>query len=440
MQAELFNYIALAVFMIALVHTFASKWFEQLAHKYPKHQGLYHLLAEVEIVFGFWAFILVGIAWALQGKQEVLDYLNQRNFTEALFVAVMMIVSASQPILQFSNFLIGLISKVFSKLLNIHRSLSLYWVVMGLVPLLGSLITEPAAITIAAIILAKRFMQQDTCIKFKYATLATLFLNISIGGTLTAFAAPPVLMVASAWGWDNLFMLKTFGIKAGIAVFINASLLTIYFRKTILEQYSQPKQQTSSLYLNEQLSKNEQSNLKTPYSIILIHLLFLAGIVASAHYTVVFIGLFLLFLGITQAYQQYQSRLLLKEGLLVGFFLAGLIVLGGYQQWWLESVLTSLNTNYANHATWVTLPLSAVTDNAAIAYLASLVNGLSDTFKYNLMVGALSAGGLTLIANAPNLVGFSLLKEHFAQQAVQPLYLMVAALIPTCVALICFLA
>jgi NAD(P)H dehydrogenase (quinone) len=33
--------------------------FELLAHRHPRHAGLFHLLGEVEVVFGFWAFVLM---------------------------------------------------------------------------------------------------------------------------------------------------------------------------------------------------------------------------------------------------------------------------------------------------------------------------------------------------------------------------------------------
>ena len=56
--------VAAALFAVALVHTFAAKQFERLSHRYPRHAGLFHLLGEVEVVFGFWAIVLV-LAMAL---------------------------------------------------------------------------------------------------------------------------------------------------------------------------------------------------------------------------------------------------------------------------------------------------------------------------------------------------------------------------------------
>jgi hypothetical protein len=139
-----------------------------------------------------------------------------------------------------------------------------------------------------------------------------------------------------------------------------------------------------------------------PPLVSLIHLAFLAAVVLLAHHPVLFLGLFLLFLGFTQAYQRYQDPLILKEGLLVGFFLAGLVVLGGMQQWWLQPIVSSLAPTALFFGA---LGLTAVTDNAALTYLGSLIAGLSEHAKYMLVAGAVAGGGLTVIANAPNPAG-----------------------------------
>lgn len=64
MTDQLIQSIAAALFAAALLHTFATKLFHTLAHRHPRHAGLFHLLGEVEVVFGFWAMILV-VAMAL---------------------------------------------------------------------------------------------------------------------------------------------------------------------------------------------------------------------------------------------------------------------------------------------------------------------------------------------------------------------------------------
>ena len=82
--------------------------------------------------------------------------------------------------------------------------------------------------------------------------------------------------------------------------------------------------------------------------------------------------------------------------------------------------------------------LTAFTDNAALTYLGSLVEGLSDEFKIALVAGAVTGGGLTVIANAPNPAGISILREHFSENTINPVGLFLGALLPTCISVIAF--
>ena len=146
-------------------------------------------------------------------------------------------------------------------------------------------------------------------------------------------------------------------------------------------------------------------------------------------------GLFLLFLGLAEAYRRHHHRLILREGLMVAFFLAGLVVLGGQQRWWLQDVLSRLDESTLFYGA---AALTAITDNAALTYLGSLVEGVSDQYKYSLVAGAVAGGGLTVIANAPNPAGFAILKDHFEDKSINPFGLFFAALPPTLVAIACF--
>lgn len=412
------QHVGAALFAIAVIHTFSTKFFEKLAHRQPAHAGLWHLLGEVEVVFGFWAMVLMVFLFFALGQHQAVTYLDTRNFTEPLFVFVIMVVAGTRPILQAAGDAVNTLARA----VPLPGALTFYLVVLVLVPLLGSFITEPAAMTLAALLLRDRIFGAPVSLRLKYATLGVLFVNVSIGGTLTHFAAPPVLMVASTWQWDLLFMLGHFGWKAALAVGINALGATLLFRRELarLQPYRSSQQPTA---------------LRAPWSVIAVHLVFLAGVVVFAHHPSVFLPLLLFFLGFVTAYARYQDPPMLKEGMLVGFFLGGLVVLGGLQQWWLQPLLTRMD---ATAVFFGATALTAITDNAALTYLGSLVQGLSPEFKYALVAGAVSGGGLTVIANAPNPAGLALLRQGFDDGAVHPLGLLGAALLPTAVAMSCF--
>ncbi|HVK33845.1 MAG TPA: putative Na+/H+ antiporter [Burkholderiaceae bacterium] len=414
MSAGTLQWIAAALFAVALLHTFSTKFFERLAHERPAHAGIWHLLGEVEVVFGFWAMVLIVAIGLMAGRGEATEYLDSRNFTEPMFVFVIMVVAGSRAILLMAKRLVLAVATF----VPLPGALGFYAVALSLVPLLGSLITEPAAMTLAALMLRDRVFAAGVSNRLKYATLGVLFVNVSIGGTLTAFAAPPVLMVAAKWQWDGLYMLTHFGWKAALAVLVNALVTAMLFRAELAR-----------------LARRTAEEETMPAPVLAIHLAFLAGIVAFAHHPPVFMGLFLFFMGFATAYPQYQDRLILREGLLVAFFLAGLVVLGGQQQWWLEPLLRSMN---ADTVYFGATALTAITDNAALTYLGSLVDGLSEEFKRALVAGAVTGGGLTVIANAPNPAGFAILRGHFDDEAINPLGLLVAALPPTLTAVLAF--
>lgn len=411
----LIQMIGATLFGVAVLHTFSTKFFERLAHRQPRHAGIWHLLGEVEVVFGFWAMVLMLFMFGVSGKGEATAYLESRNFTEPMFVFAIMVIAATRPILQFAGGLVRFIARY----MPLPQGMALYFLVLSFVPLLGSFITEPAAMTLAALMLRDTLFSRDISTKLKYVTLGVLFVNISIGGTLTSFAAPPVLMVAAKWNWDSWFMLANFGWKAAIAVLINAGSAMLLFRRQLGHMAAKPKDQIAPV----------------PLTVIAVHLVFLAIVVLFSHHPAVFMGVFLFFLGFSAAYQRHQNQLILREALLVAFFLAGLVVLGGLQQWWLEPVLMSMDSNAVFFGATA---LTAITDNAALTYLGSLVEGLSVDFKTALVAGAVTGGGLTLIANAPNPAGAAILKEKFSDHAIQPLGLLVAALPPTLVAVLAF--
>lgn len=409
--------VAASLFGVAVLHTFAAKQFERLAHRYPRHAGLFHLLGEVEVVFGFWAIVLVLSMALIGGAGSALEYAESRNYTEPLFVFVVMVVAASKPVLQT----VLVVVHALARKSPLPTPLASAWLGLAAVPLLGSLVTEPAAMTLAALLLAPLVFRSEVPEPAKYLALGVLFVNVSIGGTLTSYAAPPVLMVAGTWQWDSAFMLATFGWKAALAVVVNASVATWLLRTHLAKKAS---------------NEEELTGRPVPPMVVMVHCVLLAGVVMLAHHPVAFLALFLLFLGFTQAYSRHQSPLILKEALLVGFFLAGLVVLGGMQRWWLQPIVEGLEPLALFFGA---LGLTAVTDNAALTYLGSLIVGISDEAKYMLVAGAVAGGGLTVIANAPNPAGVALLKRGFKDESIGAGGLLLGALGPTTLAAASFL-
>jgi hypothetical protein len=408
--------VGTALFAVAILHSFLASRFERLAHRHPAHAGVWHLFGEVETVFGFWALLFVLFLAAHSGTHEAVSYLEGLSFTEPMFVFVIMVIAASRPILVLARTAIEALARLAPGPFNV----TLYAVILGVTPLLGSFITEPAAMTLAALLLRDGVLNQPGISnRLRYATLGVLFVNVSIGGTLTPYAAPPVLMVAGTWGWDMSFVLATFGWKAALAVAVNALGATALLYRELAALPAQTRAAASGV----------------PLPLIAAHLAFLIGVVVFAHHPVVFIGLFLFFLAVTTAYARHQDRLILREGLLVGFFLAGLVALGAQQRWWLQDLLAGMDTQALYYGATA---LTAITDNAALTYLGSLVSGIDDGFKYALVAGAVTGGGLTVIANAPNPAGFSILRERFEGGVISALGLFVAALAPTVVAIVAF--
>jgi hypothetical protein len=412
--------LATVLFGLAVLHTFCVKHFAHWAHRYPPGslpENLLHFLAETEVVFGLWAATLfLGIA-ALKGSiHDAVTYIEGLNFTEPKFVLVVMVVAATRPVVTLAEKLISLAAR----LIPARESVAFYLAALTFGPLLGSFITEPAAMTLLALMLKRRYFDRDISRKLAYATLGLLFVNVSIGGTLTHFAAPPVLMVAGKWNWDMAFMFQTFGWRAAAACAVSTAMVAGIFWKEL-----------------GALEAERDTGRQIPAWLTTAHLAFLAAVVGFAHYPDVFFGILMLFLGLVTATREHQDPLKLREGLLVGFFLAGLVTLGSLQAYWLKPLIESLGGSALFYGA---TGLTAITDNAALTYLGSLVDGLSDELKYALVAGAVVGGGLTVIANAPNPAGIGILQDAkaFEDEGISPLGLFLGALPPTAVAIVFF--
>jgi hypothetical protein len=422
-----FNGFATLIFLCAIIHTFCAPYFLSLAQRFhrdtPRNSmlvPLFHFLGDVEIVFGLWIIPLIGAIFCFYDWHAVTHYFHTVHYEEPLFVVVIMAIAASRPILHFAR-------SCMQKIASIGGGTPRAWwfSILTLGPALGSLITEPAAITISASLLAQQFYRLQPSLAFRYATLGLLFVNISVGGTLTHFAAPPVLMVSGKWNWDMAYMFTHFGWRALLGIIFSALLYGFIFRK----EFSILKQKFDQMAA-------EQPSIPVPPWVIAVHLFFLAWTIGNIHTPALFILGFLFFLAFVQISQIYQAPIPLKSPILVGFFLAGLITHGGLQQWWIEPLLGHMNKALLFFGATV---LTAFNDNAAITYLASLVPAISSdvALQHAVVCGAVTGGGLTVIANAPNPAGQAILEEYFPKK-ISPLKLLLSALLPTLILALCF--
>jgi Na+/H+ antiporter NhaD/arsenite permease-like protein len=445
-QADPFNPVATVIFLGAILHTFLTARFRRISHhlehldeKLMRHEApegaerqiqliksdnyrfwavFFHFLGEVEAVFGIWLIPLFIAITMFKGLETAEGYINGVNYTEPIFVVVVMVIAGSRPVLHFAEGLLRRIAGVGG-----GTPAAWWFAILTFGPLLGSFITEPAAMTICALLLAAKFYSLNPSMRLRYATLGLLFVNVSIGGTLTHFAAPPVVMVATQWDWDTLFMLRHFGWKSFVSILLSNGLVFFAFRRELAT-------------LRTPAPETHHPARSIPLTIVAVHLLFIAGVVFISHYAAMVVLTFLFFLAYVTATERNQDVLGLRGPVLVGFFLAGLVIHGGCQKWWIEPVLSSPGTV---ELLLGSAALTAFNDNAAITYLASLVPGFSDSAKLAVVAGAVAGGGLTVIANAPNPAGQSILQNHFGTGGVDAFALLRGAALPTLVCIVVFL-
>ena len=441
--ANPFNAVATTIFLIAIVHTFVSSRFTHRAHllqqaadERARQAGrpirpsvgaeVFHFLGEIEVVFGLWAIVLVAAIVLMHDWPTASHYLNESvTYTEPMFVVVIMALAASRPIVILAETTLRQVAR-----LGGGTPAAWWFTILTIGPMLGSFITEPAAMTICALLLARQFYDLEPSARLKLATIGLLFVNVSIGGTLTHFAAPPVLMVARTWEWTTPFMLSHFGWRAFMAVLASNALYYVVFRG----EFRQLAGRGAAPDIDTPDDESATALLPVPAWLTVVHVAFMAWTVFNAHYPVLFIGGLLFFLGFVKATSPYQGRLELRAPMLVGFFLAGLVIHGGLQAWWIAPVLASLSETPLFLGATI---LTAFNDNALITYLATLVPNLSDSLKIAVVEGAVTGGGLTIIANAPNPAGHALLARFFGG-SVPPLGLVLAAVPPTILAMVFF--
>jgi hypothetical protein len=443
-RVEPFNAVATGIFLVAILHTFTAARFTAFASALQERHDrrlvadgrspspsvaaeLLHFLGEVEIVFGLWAAVLLLALTLYAGWAPARRYLNDGvNYTEPLFVVVIMTLAATRPIINAAEASLRRVARAAG------GSPAAWWAtILTVGPLLGSFITEPGAMTICALLLARQFYDLEPGTGLKYATLGVLFVNVSIGGTLTDFAAPPVLMVARRWQWDTVYMFTHIGWRAIVASAVSTLVYFVVFRREFRLLAAKPP--VPDIDRPEE-DRPIGSLLPVPAWLTAVNLVFMGWTVLNAHYPALFLGGFMFFLGFARATASYQSRIELKTPLLVGFFLAGLVIHGSLQGWWIAPVLGSLSDRALFlGATFLTM----FNDNALVTYLSTLCPNLTEVLKRAVVSGAVVGGGMTVIANAPNPAGQALLSRFFRNQ-ISPAGLAAGAALPTVVAAIVF--
>lgn len=430
-----FQITSTLIFVLAIIHTFLTPTFFRLAERLKKRKDqeidgvrwkklhffseIFYLLSEVEIVLGIWLIPLIFLFILMNGYDAAVNYLNSITYTYSLYIVVIVVVVGSRPIIAYAEKLLDICAHLAK-----DTPAAWWWTLLTIGPLLGAIVKEPAAMAISAILLSKKFYHYNPSRLFQYATLGLLFANVSVGGMLTSFSSRALFIVADVWGWDWLYMLTRFGWKAVIGILLANTLYYFVFRKEFVTRFPAklPK------------LKKEEHDETPPLWITLIHLFFLALIVIFGENAPLFIGAFILFLGFWKATSFYQAPLHLRSAIFVGFFFASLLIHGKLQGWWFVPLMHSFGDFGTMMGSFV---LSGFIDNAVVSYLSLEVPGLDEMKHYLIVVGAMSAGALTIIANAPNPVGHAILRGVF-QSRISLVGLLLGALAPSLIFLAVF--
>ena len=422
-----FRILTLLIFVAAVIHTLMANHFTSLAKKVGRRHTkktkekisvlaeILYFFGEIEVIFALWVIPLVIVVTVFYGWNDLIKYLNSRIYVEPFFVVVVMSLASTRPMIKLAKKGVHLLAKFFGD------SPGAWWItIMTLGPILGSIITEPAAMTISALLMKEKIYIHHPSKRLEYGTLALMFVNFSVGGVLTNFAAPPALTLSRCWGWQLTDFFGLFGWRVLVGIVLVNALYFFRFRADFKQLIRAPQKE-------EMAQESDAHKGPVPIWITFMHLAFLAWTIAMAHYPPVFIGSYLLFLGFHQATRVHQYQLNLKRPLLVGLFLAGLVIHGGFQGWWIDPLIGDLGYGAMMVAGTV---LTAFNENTTVAYLACLLDNLKPTIQYALVSGLVAGGGLTIIAHAPNPAGQALLRRYF-KGGVSPCSLFLYALVPT---------
>ncbi len=422
-----FRVWTLSIFIAAIVHTLMANHFISLSERVAKEHAkrekgtvsflaeVLHFLGEIEIVFALWVIPLVLVITAYFGWQDVLSYLNTRTYTEPFFIVVVMSLASTRPIVRLAERGIHSLAKFFG-----DTPTSWWLAILTIAPLIGSFITEAAAMTIATLLLKDKIYEHSPSKKLAYGTMGLMFVSFSVGGVLTNYATPPAITLSNCWGWTAGKFFTQFGWRVIVGLII-VNALYFFFLRRDLKALKPPKQK-------------KQTEKRIPIWVTLAHLFFLVWTIVMAHYPPIFMGSYLFFLGFHQATRHHQYELNLRRPLMVGLFLAGLVIHAGFQEWWIEPLIGNLGYGAMMLAG---AALTAVNENTTVAFLACLLDDLGPKVQYAITAGLVAGGGLTIMAHAPNPAGQALLRRYF-RKGISPWNVFLAALIPTLIFLAIF--
>ncbi len=418
------------LFFCAVFHTFLTpslaKIYQEYQHKkmvFPERWKRYLLLGEcfrllskIELVFIFWAVPLFFLFLWCEGYKVTMGYFNSRNYLSALFIMVMLILLESKPIEYFSECVFSTIAKI-----GRQSPKCWWWTLMIAAPLSSFFLKETGAMIIASTLLVKHFYRLFPSTKFGYATMGLLFSNISISGLLSAFSSRALFMILPSVKWGNTMILQHFCWKAVLAILISTSVCYWIFRK---EFDSFPA-----------VSVSAKAKERIPKWVICTHIGFVAALMILQSEPLFMGALFVFYLAFQNFTVFYQHSINLAKIAFVGLFFVGLVVFGGLQEWWVLEVMHRMS-DFGYLITAYILSISL--DNALVNYIVHNLPVATDCYLYLVLSGCMSAGGLTLIANMPNIVGYLILKPSFPSSSFSLGWLFLAALGPSCISVLIF--
>lgn len=422
---------ATSLFVLSIIHMFLAPWFTRL-YRFFQHKKIvfperwkkylwlsefFRLIGRIELVFILWSIPLFFLFIYTEGYRITMAYFNTRNYTFALFIMIMWILLGSKPISYLAE-------HTFAKIASIGRQSPKSWwlTVMFVAPLSTSFLKETGAIIIATTLLAKYFYDLSPSSKFAYATMGLLFSNISVGGLLTASSSRSLSMVYPVLRWSHSEVIINFGWKALLAICISTLTYYYIFRKEFKN-------------FPNKVAYIVKSNRKIPVWMICSHILFLYTLIHFRSIPILMGGVLILFLFFHRLTIFYQRKIdLLKIGFL-GLFFLGMSFLGGLQEWWILSLIKKMSDFGYMLTSYM---LSIFLDNVLVNLMMHDVPMVTDCYLYLIISGCVAAGGLTLISNTPNIVGYSALRPFFQTPSFSFWKLFVSSLFPSIVAFLIF--